>query len=235
MTNTDRTSSHILYVEDDPTLSFVTKDNLEQFGYKVTHFDNGQVALQNFTFHKFDLCLLDVMLPKMDGFELAKRIRKQNENIPILFLSAKSQTEDKIQGLELGADDYITKPFSMEELKLKIEVFLKRPMAVSANNMEFNVIKAGTYELDTANCMLRHKTIEIKLTHRETILLEQMFTNKNMLLKRDEILRKVWGDDSYFNSRSLDVFLSRIRKYLKHDSALHVENVRGVGFRLNVI
>jgi DNA-binding response OmpR family regulator len=225
----------ILYVEDDKTLSFLTKDNLEQFGYKVVHFENGQVALSNFTLHKFDLCVLDIMLPKMDGFELAKRIREINTDIPILFLSAKSQLEDKIQGLELGADDYITKPFSMEELKLKIEVFLRRNKITSTKNIENRILKIGNYKLDVANQILLFDTEEDRLTLRETNLIELLFANKNQLIKREEILTKIWGDDSYFNGRSLDVFMSRIRKYLKKDPNISIENIRSTGFRLNCI
>jgi len=223
----------ILYVEDDIALTFVTKDNLEQFGYEVIHFENGQLALNNFTLHAFNLCILDIMLPKMDGFELAKRIREINREIPILFLSAKSQTEDKIQGLKLGADDYITKPFSMEELRLKIEVFLKRKTIQSADNDINEIIEVGAYKLDTKNQLLVFKQQNQKLTLRETFLIKLLFTNCNALVKREEILTQIWGDDSYFNGRSLDVFISRLRKYIAKDNTLNIENIRSIGFRLN--
>ncbi|MDA3893332.1 MAG: response regulator transcription factor [Salinivirgaceae bacterium] len=224
----------ILYVEDDPALAFVTKDNLEQFGYKVMHFDNGQLALNNFAQHEFNLCVLDIMLPKMDGYELAKRIREINTEIPILFLSAKSQTEDKIHGLKIGADDYITKPFNMEELRLKVEVFLKRQKIIEVEEKQ-QLIKVGKYTLDLSNQLLAHEKAEKKLTLRETTLLKMLFMNSNTILKRNEILKKIWGDDSYFNGRSLDVFMSRIRKYLAYDEKLQVENIRSIGFRLNVL
>jgi len=234
MKNINKQQINILYVEDDPTLAFVTKDNLEQFGYKVIHFENGQVALNNFTCFNFNLCILDIMLPKMDGFELAKRIREINSEIPILFLSAKSNTEDKIYGLKQGADDYLTKPFSIEELQLKIEVFLKRKNVIKLDVGELHEIKAGAFVLDIKNQILRINNEEQNLTLRETRLINLLFSNKNLLLKREEILNNIWGDDSYFNGRSLDVFMSRIRKYLSSDNSLQIENIRSIGFRLNV-
>lgn len=223
----------ILYVEDDPALAFVTKDNLEQFGYKIIHYENGQQAISNFTFHKFDLCILDIMLPKMDGYELAKRIRDINQEIPILFLSAKSEIDDKIKGLKLGADDYITKPFSIEELRLKVEVFLKRNKITEPEQIE-EILIAGSYTLDVKNQMLKSGNLEKKLTLRETTLLKLFFNNQNILLKREEILKKIWGDDGYFSGRSMDVFMSRTRKYLSEDKNLQIENVRSIGFRLVV-
>lgn len=225
---------NILYVEDDPSLAFVTKDNLEQFGYKVIHFENGQIALNNFTLHKFDLCILDIMLPKLDGFELAKGIRQINAEIPILFLSAKSQTEDKIHGLKLGADDYITKPFSMEELRLKIEIFIKRHKVAEKHDL-YKIVEISKSKLDVKNQLLTIGGKEKKLTHRETALLNFLLANNNTILKREVILTKIWGDDSYFNGRSLDVFMSRIRKYLSEDKNIQIENIRGVGFRLHII
>lgn len=224
----------ILYVEDDKTLAFVTKDNLEQYGYKIVHFEDGILALNNFAQHSFDLCILDIMLPKMDGFELAKRIRKINNEIPILFLSAKSQTEDRIQGLTIGGDDYMTKPFSIDELRLKIEVFLKRNK-ITQNEPKEKLIEIGDYKLDVSNQLLIFKTEHKKLTHHETLLMSLFFDNLNQLLKREDLLFKVWGDDSYFNGRSLDVFMSRIRKYLSNDTSLQIENIRSIGYRLKQI
>lgn len=222
---------NILYVEDDKTLAYVTKDNLERNGYFVQHFENGQLALNNFTQANFDICILDIMLPKMDGYELAKSIRKINNEIPIIFLSAKSQTEDRIHGLELGADDYLTKPFSIDELQLKIEVFIKRNR-ITYNKESNTQLVAGAYILDFNNQLLKNNNNEIKLTHRETLLLSFFFKNQNKLLKREDLLMKIWGDDSYFNGRSLDVFVSRVRKYLKSDPTLKIENIRSTGFRL---
>jgi len=224
----------ILYVEDDQTLAFLTKDNLEQMGFKVVHFENGQLAIQQFTFYKFDICLIDVMLPKLDGFELVKRIRDINKEIPILFLSAKSGIDDRIMGLSIGGDDYLTKPYSMEELRLKIEVFLKRNKFEIAENHNTDIIVVGTTTLDIKNHKLLTISTEIKLTLRETKLIELFFVNINQILKREEILLKIWGNYSYFNGRSLDVFISRIRKYLTNDYLIEIESIRSIGFRLNI-
>jgi len=224
----------ILYVEDDQTLAFLTKDNLEQMGFKVVHFENGQLAIQQFTFYKFDICLIDVMLPKLDGFELVKRIRDINKEIPILFLSAKSGIDDRIMGLSIGGDDYLTKPYSMEELRLKIEVFLKRNKFEIAENHNTDIIVVGTTTLDIKNHKLLTISTEIKLTLRETNLIELFFVNINQILKREEILLKIWGNYSYFNGRSLDVFISRIRKYLTNDYLIEIESIRSIGFRLNI-
>ena len=223
----------ILYVEDDKTLSFLTKDNLEQMGFKVIHFENGLLALQQFTSYKFDICLIDVMLPKMDGFELVKQIRAINQEIPILFLSARSGIDDRIMGLTLGGDDYLTKPYSMEELRLKLDVFLKRNRLFPINNSSNEHFKVGGSELDSKNQLILIHGKEIKLTLRETNLIELFFLNRNQIMKREEILMKVWGNDSYFNGRSLDVFISRIRKYLSSDPLIDLESIRSIGFRLN--
>lgn len=222
----------LLYVEDDKTLSFITRDNLETLGYKVIHFEDGASALSNFTAYAFDICLLDVMLPKMDGFELAQRIRAINQEIPILFLSAKSGTEDRIEGLEIGGDDYLTKPFSIEELRLKIEIFLKRKVISKTAEKDEIQLCAGNSTLEINNQQLLCANQVVKLTLRETRLLEALFLKPNQLIPRQDILLKLWGDDSYFNGRSLDVFISRIRKYLKNDPALQVESIRSIGFRL---
>ena len=220
----------ILYVEDDETLSFVTKDNLELNGYEITHSKDGQSALDVFSKDSFDLALLDVMLPHMDGFTLAGEIRKKDSHIPILFLTAKSLKEDKLKGLSIGGDDYITKPFSIEELILRIEVFLKRKYV---NKTEASNYEIGDYELDHPNLILyRGEEIIKKMTQKECDLLQLLIINKNQTLKRSEILKRLWGEDDYFLGRSMDVFISRLRKYLGQDKRLKIENVHGVGFRL---
>ncbi|MGD9992638.1 MAG: response regulator transcription factor [Salinivirgaceae bacterium] len=229
---TESPKACILYVEDDSALSFVTRDNLEEMGYRVVHFDDGKAALSNFTAQHFDLCLLDVMLPKMDGFELARRIREINNSIPILFLSAKTGIDDRIEGLKLGGDDYLTKPFSMDELRLKIEVFIRRNKVSDSTKEGMHQLKTGNYLLDVPNQLLSCNEISIKLTLKETRLIALLFTRQNQLISRQEILMQIWGDDSYFNGRSLDVFISRIRKYLKHDPQLEIESIRSIGFRL---
>lgn len=225
--------ARILYVEDDLYLSYVTKDNLELKGYIVDYFDDGASALNAFLEIKFDLCILDVMLPKMDGFTLAKRIREKNKEIPIIFLTAKSLKEDKIKGLKIGADDYIIKPFSIEELVLKIEIFLKRSkIANSFSNYEKYEI--GTFILDFHNLLLKNDNEEQRLTLKEAELIKYFAENKGVVLKREEILEEVWGSDDLYLSRSLDVFISRLRKFFKKDNNIKIENLHGVGFKLKL-
>jgi DNA-binding response OmpR family regulator len=222
----------ILYVEDDLTLSFVTRDNLELHGYTVDFTDNGLDALKMFDENRYDLCILDVMLPKMDGYALAERIRSVNQEIPIIFLTAKSTKEDKIYGLRLGADDYITKPFSIEELVLKIEVFLKRSGRKPAREADTGSCDFGHFRFDMANHRLESPEGKRQLTHREAELMKVLCLNRDTIVKRDDLLMKVWGDDHYFASRSLDVFISRLRKYLKSDPSVKIENIHNVGYRL---
>ncbi|MBP6399278.1 MAG: response regulator transcription factor [Saprospiraceae bacterium] len=221
--------ARILYVEDDETLSFVTSDNLSLNGYDVVHCLDGESALIAFGNGHFDLCLLDVMLPKKDGFTLASDIRKKNPEIPILFLTAKSMKEDRITGLKLGADDYITKPFSIEELILKIEVFLKRKFI---NIKQANKFTIGKLTFDYKNLTISAGDSEKTLTQREADLLKLLIENKNNVIKREEILERVWGQNDYFLGRSMDVFISRLRKYLSDDENLKIDNIHGVGFKL---
>ena len=224
--------AHLLYVEDDESLGYVTRDNLELQGYEVTHFDHGNAAMEAIKNLSFDLCILDVMLPEIDGFTIAEEIRKYDNQVPIIFLTAKSLKEDKIKGLKLGADDYITKPFSIEELILKIEVFLRRRTITtpqSASNY-----RLGIYEFDYPNLELNQNGDTKMLTQREAELLKLFLDQPNQVIKRSEILEKLWGEDDYFLGRSLDVFISRLRKYLKKDDSLKIENIHGVGFRLKM-
>lgn len=223
----------ILYVEDDIYLSYVTKDNLEIKGYTVVWIKDGEAAVHAFKEERFDLCILDIMLPKRDGFSVAEAIRKENEDIPILFLSAKTLKEDKIKGLTLGGDDYITKPFSIEELVLKIEVFLKRSKVQKIESTQ-NLAELGKLYFDFENLELSDQKSATRLTLREAELLNLFSQNKNRLLKKEDILNSLWKDDSYFLSRSLDVFVSRLRKHLKQDSRLKIETVHGVGFVFRV-
>ena len=220
----------LLYVEDDEVLAFVTKDNLELKGYVVDHFADGRSAYQAYLKEKYDLCIIDVMLPIMDGFTLAKEIRELDKEIPILFLTAKSLKEDKIFGLQLGADDYILKPFSFEELVLKIEVFLKRKFIVQLRtNQEFRI---GNYVFDYADLRLSVDQTEKRLTQKEADVLLYLFENRNNIIQRSDILKKVWKQDDYFAGRSLDVFISRLRKYLSRDKNIRIENIHSVGFKL---
>lgn len=226
-------SIKILYAEDDATLAFLTKDNLEQTGFDVHHFSDGQSALNFFQSNEVDVCILDIMMPKMDGFELATAIRKINANVPIIFLSAKTLKEDKLKGLRLGADDYLIKPFSIEELVLKIEIFLKRSGRSRQTNTNF--INVGKYLFDAKNFMLIVDNDTINLTQRESDLLVLLLENKNIVIKREVILKKLWGDDDYFMGRSLDVFISRLRKIFANEKSIVIENLHGIGFRLNVM
>ncbi len=220
----------ILYVEDDETLGFVTKDNLQHQGYDVSLCKDGLMAKKAFKEEQFDICVIDVMLPKMDGFELATYIRKVNSQIPIIFVTAKSLQEDKIKGLQIGADDYITKPFSIEELVLKINIFLKRKY-INDNNGAEN-LNVGKYILDMNNLKLRSNGIEKKITQREGELLEVLAKHKNEIVKRKLLLERIWGKEDYFLGRSMDVFISRLRKHLSDDPKVIIENIHGVGFRL---
>ncbi|HMV08045.1 MAG TPA: response regulator transcription factor [Cyclobacteriaceae bacterium] len=224
------TKPKILLVEDDPSLGFVVKDNLLLKGYEVTLCKDGAEGEQEFNRKMFDLCVLDVMLPKKDGFSLARTIREKNSNIPIIFLTAKAMVEDKLEGFGTGADDYITKPFSLEELYCRIEVFLKRSNSTQKNTL--GALPIGEYEFDTANFTLRHKNDERVLTSREAEILKQLYLHRDRVLKREEILLAVWGNDDYFLGRSLDVFISKIRKYLKDDPNVQITNFHGVGFKL---
>ncbi|MEM1319901.1 MAG: response regulator transcription factor [Bacteroidota bacterium] len=226
--------AHLLYVEDDESLSFVTKDNLELQGYEITYCKDGQQALDQIKEGSFDLCILDVMLPEVDGFTIAEEIRKRDVEVPIIFLTAKSLKEDKIYGLRLGGDDYITKPFSIEELILKIEIFLKRSKVTAPQKSAHTQYQLGHFAFDYNNLTLEGQDKLKTLTQKEADLLRYFIENKNEVLKRSAILTQLWGDDDYFMGRSLDVFISRLRKYLKPDSSLKIENIHGVGFRLKV-
>ncbi len=223
----------ILYTEDDETLAFLTKDNLEQNDYTITHCNDGQIALETFKNNTFDICILDIMMPKIDGFELATAIRKSNSDIPIIFLSAKTLKEDRIKGLKLGADDYLVKPFSIEELLLKIEIFLKRSQKNNFEEKSFYTV--GKYLFDSKNYVIFNENEKIKLTERESELLKLFLDNKNVVLKREEILKSLWGDDDYFMGRSLDVFISRLRKILVNENGISIENLHGIGFRFSVV
>ncbi len=224
----------ILYVEDDTNLGFVTKDNLQKKGYDITLCEDGLTAAQTFSQQKFDLCILDVMLPKIDGFALAQKFRDKDKNMPILFLTAKSMLEDKLQGFKIGGDDYITKPFSIDELVLKVEVFLKRSKVYSENVEVKNKYQIAGYEFDFKELNLKNTDNSYTLTLREAELLRMLALNRNQVVRRESILHQVWGEDNYYIGRSLDVFVSRLRKMFADDENIQIENVRGVGFKFIV-
>ncbi len=227
-------NARILYVEDDLTLSFLTRDNLERAGYTIDSCDDGIEAYEKIIIGNYDLYILDVMLPKIDGYTLARKIREKNEAVPIIFLSAKSTRDDKIYGLKLGADDYITKPFSIEELILKIEIFLKRSSIDPSRMQKELILKIGSFSFSQAELQIKSDTILHSLTHREGELLAFLCANQGTILKRDDILNKVWGNDHFFSSRSLDVFISRLRKLLQSDPKVKIENIHNIGYRLVV-
>lgn len=223
----------ILLVEDDPNLGFVVKDNLATKGYDVTLCVDGEEGEKKFNANAFQLCILDVMLPKKDGFSLARAIRSKNNDVPILFLTAKAMTDDKLEGFGTGADDYITKPFSLEELFCRVEVFLKRSKQFSEVSA-LGVLNLGKYNFDSSNFKLKNHSGEKTLTSREAEILKQLYLHRDRVIKREEILMAVWGDDDYFLGRSLDVFISKLRKYLKDDPSVQIINYHGVGFKLEL-
>lgn len=228
--------AHILVVEDDENLRFVIKDNLSREGYQVTACADGDTAWQYWEQAPYeatyDLCILDIMLPKLDGFSLAHKIRKVDAHTPILMLTARSLPEDKINGFQSGADDYILKPFDMQELILRVEVFLQRPRRVATIQHDLSI---GKYQFDHQNLTLTIADQSRSLTAKEAEVLKLFIDHQGELLKREFILKMIWGDDDYFMGRSLDVFISRLRKYLKDDPNLKITNHHGVGFQLTLL
>ena len=221
----------ILYVEDDESLGLLTADQLEDAGYDIQWLKSGTEAGTIKEFASFDLVILDINLPGMNGFELASKIRTHSESIPILFLSARSLSEDRIHGLQIGADDYMIKPFQIKELILKIQIFLKRK-AIQKETDASEVIQVGFYTLDKKNLSLISLDGTMKrMTSKEAELLNYFARHANQLLKRSQLLIDVWGNDDYFLGRSMDVFISRLRKYLAADARIKIEAIHGVGFQ----
>ena len=226
------TKAKILLAEDDKNLGSVLKAYLEAKGFITTLCVDGKEALETFKRGEFDFCILDIMMPVMDGFTLAKEIRKLDKRIPFLFLTAKSMQEDKIHGFELGADDYLTKPFSMEELLLRIKAIHRRVESSQKDKSGNNIFKFGKYVFDHNRQMLNIGDKQQKLTSKEADLLRLLCLNTNNVLDRSVALNKIWYDDSYFNARSMDVYITKLRKYLKDDPDVELINVHGVGFKL---
>lgn len=225
----------ILLAEDDNNLGFVVQDNLKSNGFQVTLCEDGETALKTFVSDKFDLCILDVMMPKKDGFQVATTIREINKEVPIIFLTAKSMQVDKVKGFMLGADDYITKPFDFQELFLRIEAILKRTkLLVEEEEEVITSYGIGRYQFDVKNQLLTHALEEKKLTKKETRILTYLCEHINDVVSRELILKNIWGTDDYFSGRSLDVFISKLRKYLKLDPNIQIINIHGVGFKLEV-
>jgi len=231
MTNAEQIS--ILLVEDDPNLSMVLQDFLELMSYKTVIATDGLSGLAAFKNHSIQLCILDVMLPKMDGFALAKEIRKLNAQMPIIFLTAKSLKEDRLKGFQMGCDDYITKPFSTDELHLRIKAIMRRCIKQLPGSQE-NILKIGKLRFDVKNQVLHSDFGDQTLARKEAGLLRLLCEYKNQVLTREEALQKVWGDSDYFIGRSMDVFIVKLRKYLREDPDVSITNVHGIGFKLEV-
>ena len=221
----------ILLAEDDPNLGSIIREYLEAKGYHTELCSNGEEAFKHFLREKWNICIFDVMMPQMDGFTLAREIRNHNKEIPIVFLTAKSMKDDTIEGFKAGGDDYITKPFSMEELLLRIKAILKRTerVAEDPNSQEFSL---GKYVFNPNHQQLKLGDHIQKLTSRESDLLKLLCLNLNDTLERNFALRAIWSDDNYFNARSMDVYIARLRKYLTQDPSIEIINVHGKGFKL---
>lgn len=227
-----KSKPQILLVEDDENLGRVIKDYLTICNFDVSLCPNGEIGWNQFKSAKYDACILDVMLPQRDGFTLAEMIRKENELVPILFLTAKSSKEDVINGFKIGADDYITKPFNIEELVLRLDVFLKR--SKGNNNAQKDSFEIGQYHFDYPNLLLKYAQETQSLTQKEADVLRILCIHQGNVVKREDILLPIWGNDDYFAGRSLDVFISKLRKFLKNDTQVEIQNVHAVGFKLMI-
>lgn len=228
----------ILLVEDDHNFGDVLKSYLEMHDYDITLASNGQEGLKTFKNESFDLCILDVMMPKMDGFSLAREIRNRDQNVPIIFLTAKNMKEDIVKGFKLGADDYVSKPFNSEELLVRIQAVLKRSRVEISNQEDQNEYEFGNFHFDFPVRLLTYKPNgeeqhdKIKLSPKESELLKLFCKNKNKVLSRSQALKEIWGEDSYFTARSMDVFITKLRKHLKIDNTIEIVNIHGNGFQL---
>ena len=225
---------NILLVEDDNNLGFVLKDYLEMTGYMVELCIDGESGLDAFNNNPYDLCILDIMLPLKDGFKLAKEIRKKDEKVPIVFLTAKNLEEDKIKGFKLGGDDYITKPFSTEELNMRISAILRRAQTSMAKIETEDIFEIGIFTFDYPNQILTTSNSERRLTNKEAEVLRLLCVYKNKILRRDTALKQIWGDDDYFMGRSMDVYIAKLRKFLQADERISINNIHGRGFILEI-
>jgi two-component system OmpR family response regulator len=224
-------NKRILLAEDDTNLGSLLRNYLNAKNYETTLFMTGRSALEAFSAGLFDLCILDIMMPEMDGLALAKAVRSLDPAIPIIFLTAKNQEDDIIEGFKTGADDYITKPFNMEELLYRIEAIFRRTTSpVNVKGEELNRI--GEYIFDNRRQLLTFREQQISLTTKESELLDLLFRHKNEVLERNYALKSIWIDDNYFNARSMDVYITRLRKYLKKDPGVKILNIHGRGYRL---
>jgi DNA-binding response OmpR family regulator len=224
-------SIKILLLEDDRNLGILIKEHLEMQDYKVDLQINGEDGLSAYNNNEYDLCLVDIMMPKKDGFTFAREIRLQDQDISIIFLTAKSLKEDKIEGFKIGCDDYLTKPFSMEELLLRIQAVMRRCKGLKITDSNQVIFNIGDYTFNFKQQILSKKDIQHKLTPKESELLRLLCNHKNQTLERKKALREIWGNTSYFSGRSMDVFVSRLRKYFKDDSNIEIMGIHGKGLR----
>lgn len=218
----------VLYVEDEIFLAKIVSETLQSRGYAVVLENDGGKAVEQFSKEKPDVCVLDIMLPNKDGFTIADEIRAKDTQVPIIFLSAKSQTSDVINGFQLGANDYIRKPFSMEELIVRIENVLKNKTAAPE---EIEEAKIGEYTFNVRRQTLHHPAEQRRLSYRESELLKLLYANRDKIVERSEILTLLWGSDSFFNSRNLDVYITKLRGYLKQDPSIEIITIKGIGYR----
>lgn len=223
----------ILLVEDDTNLGFIIADSLKSDGYDVTLKTDGVEGFKAFNDSDFHLCIFDVMMPKKDGLTLAKEVRNMDKNIPILFLTAKSNDQDKVEGFKSGGDDYLTKPFNVEELQLRVAALLKR-VNIQPEAKDKDIYDIGSYKFDTINYSLKQLEFEKILTKKEAQILKILCKFVNQVVAREVVLNAVWGQDDYFVGRSLDVFITKLRKYLKNDERIQITNVHGIGFKLEI-
>jgi len=226
-------STKILYAEDELFLGKIVKESLESRGYKVIMEADGNKVLSHFAQQQPEVCVLDIMLPNKDGFTIAEEIRNINKEVPIIFLTAKTQVEDLVKGFKTGGNDYIRKPFSMEELIVRIENVLKQRQEGNPGGSNATV-KIGAYSFHSNHQLLKHDDDEKKLSFRETELLKILYINRDKIIDRRDILKLLWGNDNFFNSRNLDVYITKLRSYLKKDSNLQIITVKGVGYRFVV-
>lgn len=220
----------ILLCEDDENLGMLLREYLQAKGYETELCTDGEAGYRAFMKDKFDLCVFDVMMPKKDGFSLARDVRQNNQDVPIIFLTAKTLKEDILEGFKIGADDYLTKPFSMEELTFRIEAILRRVRG--KKNREKNFYKIGSFTFDTQKQILARGEEQTKLTTKESELLSLLCAHANEILQRDYALKTIWIDDNYFNARSMDVYITKLRKHLKEDPSIEIINIHGKGYKL---
>lgn len=226
-------SYKVLYVEDEPFLAQIVSDGLRSSGYIVKHVSDGSLVFKEYQIFQPDICVLDIMLPTKDGYEIANELRTDNQQLPIIFLSAKTLTDDVIKGFKSGGNDYLKKPFSMDELLIRMEALLNRftGEVLTAKAGSITVHNFGNCSLDTLHQKLKTTTAEHTLSFKEMALLEMMILHKNTILERQNILLKIWGDDSYYNSRSMDVFMTHLRKLLKDEPGIQIINIRSIGYK----